>query len=297
MDRIEFAVSSVSALGTYLWFLTQVLSFLRGAFSGSLHLLMVDMMDWLAIGGAPLYWTRLWGFYSGYLSPVASWRVEQSQSSLSKCILGSYPTRSWCVSNGQPLQPARQAWELELRCLIENSSSRKTVSFISLPVCPWRLNALLFSPHCMSWAIPLPTQARGFRAGLHLPYLAGLKSLSINWDNSFVQAGFNLPACCTHLCVFLQNRWYGKFTWVDCNFSWLCHVQGCREATVRGSMYTNLGGFSIVQRLSSVLCIECLVFGKKKKEEEKNWWESTLWWSGVAAGSHKSRLMVLFCPR
>jgi hypothetical protein len=36
-------------------------------------------------------------------------------------------------------------------------------------------------------------------------------------------------------------------------------------------MYTNLGGFSIVQRLSSVLCIECLVFGKKKKEEEKNW--------------------------
>jgi hypothetical protein len=69
MERNGFPLSSMSALGTSLQFLIQVLSFLR-----------VDMLGCVTIDGAPLHWTgfggvklrvfKLWFFFGEWASRI-----------------------------------------------------------------------------------------------------------------------------------------------------------------------------------------------------------------------------------
>jgi hypothetical protein len=65
-------------LGTYLQFLIWILSLQIGIFSGSLLLLKVNMLSWVAMSGALVYQTGFKGFHSECLSPVSSWDISVS---------------------------------------------------------------------------------------------------------------------------------------------------------------------------------------------------------------------------
>jgi hypothetical protein len=142
-------MSSANALGASLWFLIQVLSLLAGAFSGSLPLHRIYMLGWVAISGATLYQTRLGvGSTQMFKSKLLFWGGETESACLSMWVLWSGPARSWCVSSGQPLLPTSNPWSWSWAYWWK--AFLWEGSFSSLLVSPRWLNALLFSPGCLS---------------------------------------------------------------------------------------------------------------------------------------------------
>jgi hypothetical protein len=84
MERSGLPLSSMSALGTSLWFLIQVLFLLTDAFSMSLPFPRIDMLDSVEIDGAPLYWTGLGGIHSGCLRQTLL--VGEGEESRTACF-------------------------------------------------------------------------------------------------------------------------------------------------------------------------------------------------------------------
>jgi hypothetical protein len=190
METDGFLYSSMGVLGSFLWFLIQVLTLLTGTFSVSLPLLKVGKLSCVAMNVDPLIGQLCGG------SAHVVWAQDflGGMGSLVKA-----DSLKWsCVELVCELLTAPTAHRASLGARIELFGlllfSWKSVRFSSLPFSP-RWWHVLFSPGCSAqhtdWIrsafCTTPTRWRWI---VPLIYSA----------TSFVQRGCNLPTSCAGLC-------------------------------------------------------------------------------------------------